>query len=328
MSSLNGRNVLEKLANNWPAKVISIVVAIFLFMFHRMSALDERYFSIPLRVQTDGQLVPASSYPRNVRVTLRGESNTVLTIVEDDIEAYIDLTKYKNEGVYKAPVQIQKKGSALGINPLEIQVDPVEIALAIEKKESKVVGITPSFRGFLNNGYELSSYVMEPSQVEVSGPTSVVDKISDVTTDFIELTGRKENFTVSVKLLNKDPLIKIAGNGMVNFQAVVQPSVLVKTFDHLPIVISGLNQKFVARPQINFGSVKLQGSQNDLDVYTPDASLLSLDCSEITEEGTYMLPVIVSAPQNLSVIRYDPQDVPVEVAKAVDGVKRNSGGQP
>jgi len=123
------------------------VVAIFLFMFHRMSALDERYFSIPLQVQTNGQLVPASSYPRNVRVTLRGEANTVLTIVEDDIEAFIDLTKYKNEGVYKALCKF-KKGSALGINPLEIQVEPVEIALAIEKKKLKLWGLRRVFGAF------------------------------------------------------------------------------------------------------------------------------------------------------------------------------------
>jgi hypothetical protein len=42
-------------------------------------------------VPTDGALVPASSYPRMVRITLRGEANNVFPIMEEDIEAYLDL---------------------------------------------------------------------------------------------------------------------------------------------------------------------------------------------------------------------------------------------
>lgn len=314
MSSLNARKIFEKLVDNWPAKVLSIAVAIVLFIFHQMSALEERFFSVPLQVETDGSLVPASSYPRMVRVTLRGEANSIYPIIDTDIEPYIDLRSYVGEGVYKAPVQIRKKGTAVGVDPLEVYVEPLEIAVAVEQRLSKTVSVTPSFRGYLETGYEMSSYQLEPPQVEISGPATLVNEVHDVTTDFIELSGRREDFSTSVKILNRDPLLSIQGNAEVEFRAFIQQSIMIRSFDRLPIVISGLDERFIARPQINFGSIRLQGSQNDLERFTPDASLLSVDCSNVKEEGTYLLPLVVSTPQPFTVVRYDPVEVTIEIA--------------
>jgi len=40
---------------------------------------------------------------------LRGEKNNIFQILEEDIEAYIDLSKYASEDTHKIPVQIRKK---------------------------------------------------------------------------------------------------------------------------------------------------------------------------------------------------------------------------
>jgi len=109
------KKTLAMIANNWPAKVLSIGLAIFLVVFHRMNLLQNRFFSVPLKIETPGNLIPASSYPRMVRVTLRGEANGINPILEDDIEAYLDLSKHTEAGSYREPVQIRKLGTALGI---------------------------------------------------------------------------------------------------------------------------------------------------------------------------------------------------------------------
>jgi hypothetical protein len=81
---LNGRKLLIKVVENWPVKVLSIALAIILFVFHRMSVLEDRFFSVPLKVETAGTLIPASPYPRMVRVSLRGDANSIYPILEDD----------------------------------------------------------------------------------------------------------------------------------------------------------------------------------------------------------------------------------------------------
>lgn len=316
---MTARQILEKAVDKWPIKALAVVAAIMLYQFHRVNALEERVFSVPLAVQTDGTLVPASAYPRMVRVTLRGEANTVFPILEEDIEAYIDLTKYKSAGVYKAPILIRKTGSAAVADPLQIQVDPLETAIAIEFRKTKLVPITPSFRGYLESGYELSSYSIEPAEIEVAGPASRIDALVDVTTEAIELTGRQAAFSVSVKLANRDSLLSIRGDGAVQFSGQIRQSIVMRSLDKQPIILSGLPEGLVAFPQTNFGTVALQGSQHDLSAYVPDASLLSIDCSRLTAPGSYLLPLIVSAPPNFDVVRYDPIEVSVEVGYAAAG---------
>lgn len=312
---MRNRKLIDRVVHNWPVKVLSVAAAVLLFAFNRMSALDERFFSVPLRVSLDGSLVPASAYPRMVRITLRGESNNVFPILEEDIEAYIDLSKYRNEGVYKAPVLVRKKGTAAGVDPLEVHVEPMEVAVALERRTAKTVPVTPSFRGYLEPGYELSSYALEPSQVEISGPATLVSRVMDVTTESIELSGRKAGFESAVKIVNRETLLSVAGDPRILFRGEIQQSVMIRTLEHLPIIISGLPQGFLARPQTNFGSVKLQGSQNDLESYIPDASILSLDCSDVAGEGVYVFPLIVSAPPNFTVVRFDPMEIAVEIER-------------
>jgi len=319
MASWKYDKLLDRLISNWPAKVLSLVIAILLSMFHRISVLEERYFSVPLKIETSENLVPSGPYPRVVRLILKGEANAIYPIQESDIEAYADLSKYTSPGLYRAPIQVQKKGSAVGVANLEIQVDPLEVMIPLDQSLTKQVPVTPSFRGYLESGYELSNYSLEPSQVTIYGPVNIVSGINDVTTDYIELTGRKENFRVVTKIVNKESLVKIEGPLTVTFSATIQQSIIIRTFEKLPIIVSGLKNGLQARPQINFGTIKLQGSQLDLDAYTPESSLLSLDCSEIDKEGTYLLPLIVTAPKNFIVLRYEPLEIPVEIVENTGG---------
>jgi hypothetical protein len=87
---------------------------------------------------------------------------------------------------------------------------------------------------------------------------------------------------------------------------------------HLPIVISGLPDGFIARPQVNFGSVKLQGSQNDLESYVPDASLPLPRLLHVTDSGMFLWPLVVSAPPTSRSFPIRPARVAVEVVRAED----------
>ncbi|MFW5812282.1 MAG: hypothetical protein ACOCWS_04785, partial [Alkalispirochaetaceae bacterium] len=92
---------LKRLLRNWPAKVLSFVAALMLLVFHNITTLEERFISVPLELRLDESLVPASDYPRQVRVRLRGDSEEVFRVVEESITAYADLTEHESEGEYR-----------------------------------------------------------------------------------------------------------------------------------------------------------------------------------------------------------------------------------
>jgi hypothetical protein len=313
--------MLAKAAENWPAKVLSVVLAIFLFVFHRISALEERFFSVPLTLERSADLVPSSSYPRIARISLKGETNSIFLILESDIEVFADLSAYTEAGSYQVPVNLRKKGTALGIEPLEIRVEPQEIRLELDHWERKSVSITPNFRGYPVNGYELISYTLDPSRIDIEGPRKLLDTIHDLSTDYIEMQGRSDTFTSQIHILNRDPLITMEGNGMVEIRCFIQEIRLRRNFENIPIQIRGLEDDF----EFEFedgelrGTLNLEGSQNFLESFSPSGGVLYVDCSSITRPGFYTLPVHADVPPNVVVRGFEPASIDIEIHSGFDG---------
>jgi YbbR domain-containing protein len=315
MSSLNSRKLLAQAAENWPAKVLSIALAIVLFVFHRMSSLEDRFFSVPLTVEVNNALIPASSYTRMIRVSLRGDANSIYPILEDDVEAYIDLRRIETPGWYRAPVQIRKKGTALGVEPLEISVDPMEISLELDQKISKYVPLTANLRGNVLPGYDLISHTLTPTQVVVDGPLTLLGTVSELYTDFIDLDGRSENFSVMVNILNRDTLIVIRGSGVTEFHGFIQRMVPVRNFADLPITLNNLDKNLEAELGVKSGTVRLDGDQTQLDLFEPPPGFLYADCSAVTGPGTYTVPLKVDLPPGINLARQEPESVELTVTR-------------
>jgi YbbR domain-containing protein len=218
---MNSRELLSKITEKWPVKILSLAAALLISLFYKMSTLETRPFSAPLRVESSN-MVPASYYPQTVKINIRGEKNSISPILEEDIEAYVDLNKYTLEDSYRIPVQIRKKGSLLGIEPLEITVEPSDIHVRLENNISRVVDISPSFNGFIADGYEMTSILIIPSHVTVEGPRSSVEALSEFNTATIDLEGRSKNFSIMVNIINNDPFIVIHGSKMIEYRAVIR----------------------------------------------------------------------------------------------------------
>jgi hypothetical protein len=313
MYSLDSKRTFAKIVQNWPAKVLSIVLAVFLFVFYRISTLEERFFSVPLNVETTGNLTPSSSYPRMIRVRVRGDPNSIYPILEEDIEAFVDFEKYEVPGTYHSPVEIRKKGTALGADPLEITSDPLEITISLDQRISKFVPLSANIRGRLDSGYSLSSYTLNPTQVIIDGPSGLIGSISELHTDFIDLDGRTGDFSMTVNILNRDPLIVIRGNGVTEFRGFISRIIPVRNIAEIPIRLTGLDERFAGQSEIRAGSIHLEGrSQYELDRFTLPPDFLYVDCSEISRPGSYTLKVLSAPVANLT-MTIDPEKVVVHV---------------
>jgi YbbR domain-containing protein len=235
--------MLEK----WPVKIISVAAALIIAVFYRMNTLETRTFLVPLHVETNGMLIPVSSLENTVKISLRGETNSIYPILEEDIEAYIDLNRYSNEGTYRIPVQIRKKGSSLGVVPLEISVLPIEITLLLVQKVRRDIPVFPVFRGTIASGYEIISQSIYPESVAAEGPRTGIETQYEFNTEPINLEGRNENFSVLVNIINNNPLITVYGNRMLEYHGVIR-----KIEFEPPAVIS---------PPVIFESPELSGTE-------------------------------------------------------------------
>lgn len=315
MSSLNSRKLLARVVEKWPAKVLSVAAALILFVFHQMSILESRFFSVPLRLEIGGELVPVSAYPQMVRVTLRGEPNSIYPIAEDDIEVYIDLSKHTAPGWYRSPVQFRKKESALEVEPLEISVDPMEVSIQLDRRISKSVPLSADTRGNVGEGFELVSRSLTPDQVTIEGPQGALASLVELSTEAIDLEGRNGSFTQAARILNPDPRISIRGNGTAEFQAIIRPLVPAMNIEGIPITVKGLDPRFEANLDGATGSVRLEGRRELLDMFVPAPDFLSVDCSALRAPGAYILPVQIDhLPGGLKPARREPLELRLTVA--------------
>jgi YbbR domain-containing protein len=310
---LNLRKLIAKVSENWPAKVISLALAMVIFVFHSMSSLSERFFSVPLVFESQTNIISASPYPRTIRITLRGDASIIYSIQEDDIQAYVDMSRYHNPGNYQVIVQLRKKGTALDVSPLDIRIEPGEIPLTLDYKISKFVPLKPDIQGDVEPGYMLNSYSLNPAQVIIDGPSRLIGNIAELNTDVIELAGHLENFTFLVNILNNDPLLIIRGNGVTEFSGSVSRVVSVRNIQQVPVGIIGLGNQFSGELETRTVTLHLEGRDQDtLDNFVLPENFLYVDCSAINEPGTYMLQVRGSGLPNL-VFSTDPAEMKVQI---------------
>jgi len=311
---MNIRKLFAQIAENWPAKVLSLALAIVLFIFHRMSILETRFFSAPLAIEHLDSLIPSSAYPRMIRVSLRGEANSIYSILEEDIEVFADMEGFKTPGKYVVPVQWRKKGTTEGVEPLQISVDPTEITFSLDQKISKFVPVIASFRGQVDTGYNMVSYTLNPSQIIVDGPAELMRGISDVNTDLIDLDGRRSNFVTTAAIVPKSPLVFIRGSDMTELRGIINQIIPVRNIANVPIIITGLKEGFSGSLEVKTGSIHLEGADLDaVERFEPPPDFLRVDCSGIDEVGIYFLRILTQTAANLH-FRVEPLEVMIEIS--------------
>lgn len=311
---MRSSRLFERLADNWPAKILSVAAAVLLFFFYRISTLEQRYFTVPLEVMENDYFTPSSALPQSVRVTLRGKANTIFGIPEGDVGAYVDLTAYGGPGIYRVPIQISKKGSALNAD-MEVSVEPIALQVNLERVVQKTVPVLANVKGFPASGYELGQYLLTPAQVEIEGPKSRVDAIADVSTAPIDIAGRSSDFSVRVPLESPDPTIRFGDNGSVEFHGIVRPIVMVRTIEPVDVISLGLPPDLRLRADVTTGSVRIQGSQLAVEGLKPGDITLTVDCSKIRGPGLYILPVKPSVPKGINVEGFTPEAVTLTITR-------------
>lgn len=312
------KHILNRLLEDWPAKVLSLAGAAGLFFFFQLNKLEERPLSVPLTVHASSQYMSASQYPRTVRLVLRGEPNAIYAILENDLSASIDLSGYSSPGTWRVPVRVERSGSAIGIDPLEISVEPSEVTLALEARLIKELPITPSFQGYLEPGYELVGFTLSPTRVEAAGPASLMEATTEALTEAIELTGRSENFSVRVRLRQVDSLVGYLSSSTVEFSAEVRKAIVYKTFQDLPMGTTGLDDGLALRTPLPFATVRVAASRTELEAFVPGLDSLVADLSSVKGPGVYTVAVVPRFPEGFQVESWMPMVVTLSVEKKTD----------
>ncbi|QSH92920.1 YbbR-like domain-containing protein [Treponema medium] len=313
---MNIKQILLRLTENWPVKIICLVFAVFLSEFYRGTLLDKRYLIVPLTVENDGTLAPAEQYPAKIKVTVWGDATGIGSIGENDIIAFINLSDFKTEGTYRIPIETRLAGTVTPLGNMEISTEPAILTLRLATSIRKQVPVMLSLKGIPADGYEVTESSLEPAAVEIEGPAELVEKINELVTEPLSIEARTNGFSGTASIINNNPLISIVGKSQVQSTVKINETTIQKKFDNIPIYFEKQHKELSIISDTKTGSLEVQGPKKLLETWSPSENILTVSCESITEGGVYTLPVVpvLSAEYSkLQILQVNPKSVQVTV---------------
>lgn len=298
---MNTKQLLERLTANWPTKIICFVIALLIYFFHQMSVLQRKVITVPLAITANGKMTPASESDRFIKVTIRGKSEEIATISVNDLKAYLDITNETKEGTYTYPVLVEPSQRLAFIEPLEIKVTPEKLSLAIEERISRYVPIAPVLSGICGQGYEAAKVVSVPTTIKVEGPRSMVESLTQIQTEDVNIDGITQNTVQQVYPLNENKLIIIDEKTPLSISVSVQETHGAKEIADVEVEYKNLADRFEVTSAVTKLLVTVEGSSLSINSFTDKQISAFADCSKITVPGIYAVPVSVIVPEGIKV---------------------------
>ncbi len=156
-------------------------------------------YPAPIRVEVIGQdpgLVISGSLPKDVELTLRAPRSVwdQMRARPDSIRAVLDLSGL-SAGEHKVSIQIQVDARPVRI----VAANPQSVTVTMEPLISRTLPLESTVSGQPAIGYLPGDLTVDPKQIVLAGPQSVVARVTHVRVA-VNITGIREGFDQSIPI--------------------------------------------------------------------------------------------------------------------------------
>ena len=209
---------------------------------------------------------PESLVNKVTKVIAEGEeSNAVKTIVKDYIISAVD-----DNGNEVTGVQLSQKW----------------VEATIEINEGKTVPIKINTTGTLPNGLRLKSISSDTTEIGITGPEEILNNVSEIGTEVIDLSGIKDSTTVEVALGIPDGISIHNGESSIKVNISIDKA-QTKEFTISYSIVGTTAEGLTIIPDSDKVTITVSGYADVLNSLTEANFAAELDVSEYTEAGEY-----------------------------------------
>jgi YbbR domain-containing protein len=192
-------------------KVVALILAFGLWFFvsaPRLERVIERRFAAPLSiVGPPREYVITTPVPDTVSVRLRGRASEISAVSSQTLDVPVDVSWIQQSGDVTITIRPQAVHKPPDIEV--VAIDPSRLQFHVEALRQRAVSIRPFLIGQPPPGYLIGDPTLDPDRALVSGPASQISRISEVSTERINMTGRTATFVQNVPVVSDTPLVRV-----------------------------------------------------------------------------------------------------------------------
>ncbi|MGE3959802.1 MAG: YbbR-like domain-containing protein [Vicinamibacterales bacterium] len=304
----------------WPfghlgLKALSLGLAVMLWLFVSGDAVVERGLRVPLEFsQFPAGLEMMGDMPSLVDVRVRGASSALSLLGPGDIVAQLDL---KSATPGRRLYQLTPEQVRVPYGVQVVQVMPPTVALAFETSATRSVPVVPAVEGDPAPGFVVGKVVVDPPTVDVVGPRSAVEQVTEALTEPVSVAGASAMVTDGVTVGFQDGALRLKVPRQARVTVEVMPGPVERTLHQRPVHFENLRPSLIARPDPSSVDVVLRGSREGVNRVASDEVTASVDVAGLGP-GSYTLPVRVDNPARAGVARILPATVQVQITSGKD----------
>ena len=222
--------------NNPGLKLVSLGLSFLLW--NLLGGKDEviRVVTVPGQfVNLAPDLAISTDYQRQVEVTIRSRRRIAVEEVQG-LSAEIDLQTMVAGNVQISLNERNISNRPLGVEVLSIAPNPLQLEL--EQIQHKMVEVRPRLEGEPAEGYELVEVLISPQEISISGLEAELDKVSDISTEPVDIPGRSSGFDAEVELDLPNPRVRIDSGSPVVLQLLIEEKRRELTLTRIPVELN------------------------------------------------------------------------------------------
>ena len=185
--------------------IVALVLAFGLWFFVADEQGAEVLVSTPLElVNVPAGLEVVDQSVQEVDVRLRGASGLLRDAPIQGLRARLDLTgEAPGERTWFLGAEAVEAPSGVQV----MRVDPPQVLLRLDRTLTSTVRVSPRVLGQPATGFEIHSVVIEPLELAVEGPESLLRDAAQITTEPISAQGLRETFSQRLQI-ELDPALR------------------------------------------------------------------------------------------------------------------------
>ncbi len=196
------------LMNNLGYKLFSFIIAVLLWILvvnNENPVTTRTYSNVPVTVTNSeivtnkGNTYQISEESKYISVKITAQRSVISQLSVSNIKAIADMANLDTYSGTLIPIEV----TVPGYNITSAEASPKNVNVKIEMESTKAFPIVPKSTGKPRDGYVVGGLTVEPKEIEVSGPESLVDSISQVVAE-VSVSGISSDKTIETEVIFYD----------------------------------------------------------------------------------------------------------------------------